>query len=125
MEAELAEAFQVFRRVVGDVEEAKAALVSAVPRGRTAGVPMAEALLAFESGLRSSEEAMPAWRTERLDEEWRACRAALEEVFRRADELRLRAPTEGYERLYAALGDLLEPLDAFRRALAAFRRLGL
>lgn len=123
--AELAEAFQDFRHVVAQVEEAKTALLSAVPRGRVAGIPMAEALLFFESGLRSSQEAMPAWRVELLEVEWRACRAALEVSCRRAEDLRLRAPSEGYEQLYAALGDLLEPLDAFRGALARFRHVGL
>jgi hypothetical protein len=123
--AELAETFRVFRHVVGQVEEAKAALVSAVPRGRAAGIPIAEALISFESGLISSREAMPAWRVGPLEEEWRACDSALEESCRRAEHLRLGAPPEGYEQLYGELGDLLEPLDAFRAALDGFRRLGL
>lgn len=85
------------------IERAKEDLVSAVPSPRGApGRPLAEALLAFEEGLR--EAALTADEPAR----WRA---AVEEALRRAERLRLNAPELDYEALVAELAHLLDPLD--------------
>jgi hypothetical protein len=89
--------------VLARIERAKEDLVSAVPSPRgVPGRPLAEALLAFEEGLR---EVVPA-----LDEPalWRA---AVEESLRRAERLRLDAPELDYEGLVEALAGLLAPLE--------------
>jgi hypothetical protein len=105
--------------VVDRVEAAKRGLVAAVPSPRGApGRPLAEALLAFEDGLRQADVRMDAWRLPELDDAWLACRDALAAALDRAERLRLEAPALDYEGLVAVLGDLLAPLEAFGDAEA-------
>lgn len=89
--------------VLDRVERAKADLVAAVPSPR--GLPgrsLADALVAFEDGLREASASPDA------PERWRA---AIEESLARADRLRLEAPPLDYEGLVDALADLLAPLE--------------
>ena len=88
------------------------------------GTPLAEALAGFEEGLREAEGEMPQWRVLEVEDAWLLCLEALEESGRRAARLRLGDVPDGYEQLYGSLGDLMEPLEAFARALARFRELG-
>jgi hypothetical protein len=115
-------ALPAFGEVVELVEAAKRELVAAVPSPR--GVPArspADALLAFEQGLRDAEARMEGWRGSDVEDAWRACRDGLGESLRRADRLRLDPPVLDYESLVTVLGDLLAPLEAFEEAE---RRLG-
>lgn len=122
---ELASAYEAFRSALASVEVAKAALAAAAPGGRGAGVPLAEAIMGFEAGLLAARERMAGWRKQSVSSEWDECRLALEEAGRRAERLRLGAEPGGYEQLYGALGDLLEPLEAFARARDRFQELGV
>jgi hypothetical protein len=122
---ELASAYQAFKAALAWVEDAKAALAAAAPGGRGAGLPLAEALMRFEAGLAAAREGMGGWRERSVSSEWDGCRGALEEAGRRAERLRLGVEPGGYEQLYGALGDLLEPLDAFARASRRFQELGV
>ena len=86
------------------VEQAKEALVAAVPSPRgVSRTPLAEALLAFEEFLREASSHADV----------HADSAAIDEALRRAERLRLDAPELDYEGLVDALADLLAPLDAF------------
>jgi hypothetical protein len=89
--------------VLDRIERAKADLVGAVPSPRgVPGRPLADALASFEEGLReASSLGQPPDR-------WRA---AIDESLRRAERLRLGAPSLDYEGLVAALADLMAPLD--------------
>jgi hypothetical protein len=120
---EIREAFADYRRNVEQVEAAKASLAAAAPGGRGQGVPLAQALAEFEWGLREAGRALPSWRTAEVDEEWRACQAALRESSRRAEALRLGEVPQGYEHLYTVLQDLMEPLEAFAAASDRFSEL--
>ena len=124
VDADLREAFVRFRQTVSSVEAAKESLAASAPRGRNAGVPLAEALAGFEQGLRDASASMPEWRRATVEEAWNSCRRALEEAGRRGECLRVGDAPEGYEALYGELGDLMEPLDAFAVALDRFRELG-
>jgi hypothetical protein len=121
---DVADARRVFEDVVGSVEDAKRALVAAVPRGRGAGTPLAEAVAGFESGLRHARERMNDWRVGAVEDQWTACRDALGESLRRSERLRLDASPEGYEELAPIMAELMEPLEAFERAVDAFDHLG-
>jgi hypothetical protein len=123
LQPDLRRAFEAFRLTLGEVEEAKRALAAAAPGGRTAGVPVAGALAAFEEGLARARASMQEWRRPEVDAAWSACTEGLEEAARRAEELRLGGTVEGYEQLYGRLADLIEPLDAFGVALDRFSRL--
>ena len=122
--AEVRRACAAFRRVVEIVEDAKEALVASAPGRRGAGVAVAEALWAFESGLADAQKLMGEWRTAETEDVWLTCLSGVEQSARGAEELRLGAPPEGYEELYARLAELIEPLDAFGDAARRFRELG-
>jgi hypothetical protein len=122
---ELVPAFRDFLDILAVVEAAKATLASAAPRGRGEGIPLAQALLGFQSGLDDAESRMLAWRVDQIGAEWDRCRWALEEAGRRSERFRLDGAPEGYEQLYGVLGDLLEPLEAFALARERFRELGV
>jgi len=125
VDRDLHDAFVCFRQTVAEVEAAKESLAAAAPRGRSAGVPLAEALAGFEQGLRDASVSMPMWRRAAVEEAWGSCRRALDEAGRRAERFRVGQAPEGYETLYGELGDLMEPLDAFAATLERFHELGL
>ncbi len=121
---QLRRAFSAFLDVVGIVEAAKDALVAAVPKGRRAAVPMAEALWAFESGIADARARMVGWRTAETEDVWATCVSAVDQSAAAAEALRVGEAPEGYEELYARLADLLEPLDSLAAAGRRFRELG-
>lgn len=107
--------------MVRRVERAKEDLVAALPSPRGApGLPVAEALAAFEEGLHRAADELDQSRSG--DEAVRrSCRGAIGEALARAERLRLEAPPLDYEGLVTALGDLMAPLDAFAAAERAPR----
>jgi hypothetical protein len=104
-------------RAVEEVERAKGALVSAAPRGRSAGVPLAEALAGFEAHLRDARnlvaKASDGWRDADRD----ACERAIDEALQVAQWLRMDASPGGYETLYPILADAMRPLEVFDEVL--------
>ena len=92
-------------------------LLDAVPSPR--GVPsrpLAEALLAFEDGLREADADMASWRDPTVELAWVRCERALTDALDGAKRVRLEAPPLDYESLVAILADLIAPLDAFDAA---------
>lgn len=115
---------RAFDDLVPELERAKAALTDAVPGTRMPGRPLAEALWAFETGLREAEGRMVAWRTPEVETEWIVAEAGLAEALGMAERLRTRdAEPHGFEELIGVVGDLLAPLEAFEAAAARFREL--
>jgi hypothetical protein len=113
-----------FRAVVAHVERAKNALTDAVPTTRLPGTPLAEALHVFDEELAAADHEMPAWRSDQLEDVWRACAGALDEARALAERLRLGADAPAaFEGLIGTIGDLLAPLDAFEEAADRFREL--
>jgi hypothetical protein len=109
---------------MGRVDEAKATLLLGVPSGRSARIPLAEALAGFEQGLRDARAGMASWRMGAVEAEWTACSKALDRAAERAERLRLEVPTDAYGELVSLLDGLLDPLDAFWAAASKFRSLG-
>ena len=122
---EIRESFAAFRRTVDLVEEAKRRLAAAAPWGRSVGIPLAEALSAFEEGLREAASTMAGWQLAGLEDIWSTCSTGLDESLQRAERLRLGEAPVGYEQLYGGLAELMDPLDAFAGGLRRFRALGL
>jgi len=113
-----------FAETLRAVEEAKAALVAAVPvSGRVRGVPLAEALAGFEGGLALATRSMDRWRTDLVSGQWHACAEGLREAAVRAERLRLHGSPSAYEELVAALDDLMAPLEVFEPVARAVRDL--
>jgi hypothetical protein len=113
-----------FSRILAHVEAAKEDLVASVPSPRGVPVrPVADALSAFEDGLRRAADELVRWRTPEAELR-QSCRAAVEEALRRAERVRLDAPPLDYESLVAVLGDLMVPLEEFERVESRLRRRG-
>ncbi len=122
--ATLAERHAAFEDVLSEVEHAKAALTEAVPGSRAPGRPLAEAMLAFQDGLRAAGTAMDRWRAPEVEREWLEASAGLHASLAIAERLRIQgAEPVGFEALIGSIGDMLEPLDAFGNALERFRSL--
>jgi hypothetical protein len=119
----LADAERDYGATLAIVEEAKAALVATVRAGRAEGVPLADGLAVFETGVREAEGSMAAWRVPEMEFEWTGCLEALAESARLAERLRLEGSPVIYEELIAEIADLLDPLDAFAAAGERFRKL--
>jgi hypothetical protein len=67
---------------------------------------------------------MDAWRSPDIEPEWEACSRGLDEALALADRVRTEgAQPEAFEGLIGLIGDLLAPLDPFRRASERFREL--
>lgn len=98
------------------MEEAKDLLLAAVPGPRREPESLAVALLAFDRALGAARAAMGSWRGHATEEAWRRCLAGLDEARRRAESLRLQAPSLDFEALVLVLGDVIAPLDAFGEA---------
>ena len=100
-------------RAVEEVERAKEALVSAAPRGRSAGVPLAEALAGFEAHLRGARSLV----AKAGDADRHAYERAIDEALQVAKWLRMDASPGGYETLYPILADAMRPLEVFDEVL--------
>ena len=125
MESGLAESHQGFLRTLACVEAAKDALAHAAPGHRSGGVPLAVALLRFDEGLSDATASMDGRSHPLVEDEWTACRSALSESARLAEDLRMGEVPGGYEELYGALGDVMAPLDgAFGATVERFQDLG-
>lgn len=111
-----------FAAVAGRLADAQRALLAAIPTARTAGIPLALAILEFEKGLDEAATAMPGWRHERTSDLWEGCRAALEQARREAERLRLEPADLGFEALNARIGDILAPLERFTDTERELRR---
>jgi hypothetical protein len=119
---EIASALASFRAVSGEIDRARRALTEATPTTRAPGRPLPDVLLEFEDGLRAASKDMESWRIAGVEDEWRACSAAIARALAVAERLRVEAPPiVGYEALVGALGDLLATLDPFEDALQALR----
>jgi gamma-glutamyl:cysteine ligase YbdK (ATP-grasp superfamily) len=94
-------------RVTARLGAAVSDLLAAAPRGRPAPVSMAEALAAFEDGLRAARRAAEA---EATDSQAGSAVRAIDESLRRAEELRLHRDPGGYEELVHEIDRILEPL---------------
>jgi hypothetical protein len=119
----LKEALRRFRPVGDAVEAAQRALLAAVPTSRNPGAPLGVALDEFERLIAEVERAMPGWRTDVTEELWLRCSDAVADARAQASTLRS-APSivAEFEKLNAALNDIIAPLEEF--AFAERRLLG-
>jgi hypothetical protein len=119
----LAGALERFRPVAALVDRAQRALLAAVPTSRDPGAPLLVALDAFEGLMAEVERAMPAWRIDVTEEWWVRCSSAVADARANASSLRSAAPGPSeFEKLNAALNDVIAPLEEF--AFAERRLLG-
>lgn len=106
--------------MLGAVERAKEAAVSAVPDRRGRARPLADAVFEFEDELRDAAALLAGWAGD--GPQRGLCEAAVAESLRRAEALRMEAPALTYEDLVARLAQLIDPLEAFGDAAEAVLR---
>lgn len=111
-----------FEAVALHVEEAKAAVLDAVPAPRRPPPPLSDCLLRFDEALRAARRALEDWRPRAPEDVWSRCRDAVGEAARRGEWLRLEAPEMDFESLVLVLGDVAAPLDDFLEAEHDLRR---
>jgi hypothetical protein len=112
---------RAFMRTAVLVDEAQRALVAAVPTSRDPGIPVADAIDAFDQRLELARASMTAWRDDRLAHEWTKCSDVLREAHENANQLRLEAGLT-FEQLNARVGDVLYPLESFADVEREIRR---
>ena len=121
---ELAPAYGAFLALLEVLEPAKAGLTDVLPGTRMPGRPLADALAAFEAGLREAGARMDAWRAPGVADQWEACRQGLEAASTLAARVRAEPPElGGFEGLLGLVEGLLDPLEAFAAAEERFRSL--
>ena len=121
---ELEGSLAAFREVVGELEPAKAGLTRVLPTTRLPGTSLPDALAAYEAALERAARRMAAWRHPDLEGVWRSCERGVAEARERARRLREEAPDlGGFEGLVGTVEHLLDPLEPFEEAEAAFRSL--
>jgi hypothetical protein len=116
--------YPAFLETLRVVEAATSDLARVMPTTRLPGLPLAETLVAFEEALTDVERRLPSWRTPDIEEQWLAVKLGVADALARARALRERPPEIGaFERLLGTVGELLDPLDVFEAAAAAFEDL--
>jgi putative heme degradation protein len=113
---------RAFAVAAGLVNEAQRALIAAVPTSRNSGVPLSNALVAFIAALGALDEAMAAWRDERVAHEWTKCAEGIREARSQAIALQSIDVELTFEQLNTRVGDVLYPLEAFADAERDLRR---
>jgi hypothetical protein len=117
-------AAEPFAETLRVVEDAKEAVVRALPTARRPGRPLAEALADFEDGLHQALALMAAWRRPRVEREWEACHSGLRAALRGAERLRVEAPDLSFDQLAFMIQDLIATLEAFEPAAERVRSVG-
>lgn len=120
----LVPAWTAFQDQAARVEAARRALLGCLPVGRVDPAPVPVGLEVVRAELTAVRAELGAWRVPEVEVEWRAVAAAIEqaegavgpaaEVARRTREL---------EELLGAVGEVVEPLDAWGAAERAWLRL--
>lgn len=104
------------------LDAAQRALLHAIPTSRDEGIPLAEAIAAFERGLRDTEALMPGWRSKETEALHDRCARAIDDAREEAERLRLEPRRLEFETLNARVGDVLHPLEVFADAERTLRR---
>ena len=114
---------RAFADVAARLERAKRELLRAIPGARSAGVPLAEALLAYREGLEEAAARMAEWRAPEIEAEWIACATGIESARAAEEAVRLRGGVFPHDALLFTLQDLIAPLGPFEDAARRFRQL--
>jgi len=124
MPPELQSAYAAFEAQAVRVESARRALLSCLPVGRVDPAPIPVGLDLLRDELTAVLGDMEAWRVPPVERQWRDSRRAVEEALAGlAGAHRVAAGSIELEELLEAVGDVVEPLDAWADAERAWRGL--
>lgn len=114
MPERLVPAWDAFRTQAERVEAARSALLRCLPVGRVDPVPVPVGLDLLRDEVRAVRPELGAWRVPEVETVWRAVAEALAESEGAVDEAhRVAGRTRELEELLGAVGDVVEPLDAW------------
>jgi hypothetical protein len=105
------------------LEGGRRLLLATLPVGRVEPAPIAVGTEALRRAIADVRAWMPAWQLEELEEEWRACDAALDYALERMVALdETAASTDELDDVLELARRVMDRLDAFADAELAFRR---
>lgn len=122
---EHADAWRAFLDCAQVIESGRRVLLGTLPTGRVEPAPIAVGVDAVQAAIDDARGWMPGWRLddEDLRAEWDACAEALDEAADGCDSVReVAAETDELEVLLEAVGEVVQPLDAFADAETVWRR---
>lgn len=120
---ELVAAWQAFLDCAQVIEGGRRTLLGTMPVGRVEPTPVGLGVDAMAAALDDAEQWMPAWRVAPLEDDWQDCADAMAEARDNLAEVRaVAADTDELEELQEAVGEVVEPLDAFADAERTWRR---
>lgn len=123
MPPDLAPAWEAFQAQAVRVEQARQALLRCLPVGRVAPAPIGLGLDLLRDELGAVRADMDAWRVPAAEEDWRACREAVDEAVAHIEPAReVSLSTSELEHLLNAVTDVVEPLDVWARAERNWRK---
>lgn len=121
--AELVPAWQAFVDCALLVEGGRRTLLGTMPVGRVEPTPVGLGVEAMGLALDDAGERMAHWQVEPLVDDWQDCVAAMEEARENLTVVgEVAASTSELEELQAAVGGVIQPLDAFADAERTWRR---
>lgn len=123
--AELVEPFAAFRRCAEHVDLAQRAMIRCVPSSaRSVALPLSVGADTVRLSLAEARALLTQWRHPLVEDEWQACRVALDATEAAvASAVAAAAATRELEVALTAVQDLLDPLHAFVEAEARFASL--
>ncbi|MPZ88601.1 MAG: hypothetical protein GEU81_11120 [Nitriliruptorales bacterium] len=117
-------AWEAFHAQAQKVEAARRALLGCLPIGRVDPAPVPVGLDLVRDELHAVAKELKAWRVAEVEADWRAVREAVAEAERAIPRaLRTATTTRELEELLDAVGEVVEPLDAWADAEQSWLRL--
>lgn len=124
MPPDLAGPWEAFTAQAERVEQVRRALLSCLPVGRVTPAPVALGLDLLRDELAAVAAAMPSWRAPPVEDQWRRCRASLDQAVAAVPTAaEVAASTGELEELLGAVAEVVEPLDAWAEAERRWRSL--
>ena len=105
------------------LEGGRRVLLGVLPVGRVEPAPITLGTTALRQAIADVRMWMPGWRIEELADEWDACNTALDRAEQRLASIdEIAASTDELDDVLDPVRHLMDRLDAFADAEAAFRR---
>jgi ABC-type transporter Mla subunit MlaD len=119
---ERAAAWTAFLRSAEQLDDGRSVLLATLPVGRIDPAPIALGTAAVRAALDEVAAGIDGWRVPELADEWEACRRAVEDARGRLGTIdRIAATTDELDHVLEEVRELMEDLEPFADAEAAFR----
>jgi hypothetical protein len=117
MPPRLVPAWEAFQAQATRVESARQALLGCLPVGRVDPAPVPVGLDLLRDELRAVRAELDTWKVPEVAEAWDTCRDAVAQALAAVPAAHAVATASGeLEELLGAVGDVIEPLDAWGAA---------